>query len=87
MLLLRKAAMVALSAVAIGGIALATPAQAAELGHVRVDSSDKAWTMRWGTGWDACKSRFPATKSIKRQSTSSPGENQYYSIWRCFDTP
>jgi hypothetical protein len=86
----RKATVVALCAAAIGGIGLTTPAQAAQLGFVRVDvdeaqGRDVDWTRQWSTGWDACRAAYPATKSIRLNWTGGIAPDNIYTLWTCFD--
>lgn len=86
----RKAAIAALSAVAIGGIAFATPAYANQVGRVSVTSSDYDQSLSWGAGWDTCRASYPTTKSIQRvwnSSSGSLGSPQWTTTWDCYDTP
>ncbi len=85
-----KATGVALAAAVIGGIALATPASAAELGRVQVFGDTQGATTSWGAGWDKCRAEFPATRSIKQGSsypnTSPTDEVEWSTYWTCYNT-
>jgi hypothetical protein len=86
-----KAAGVALAAALIGGIALATPASAAELGEVGVSATTEEASASWGAGWDKCRATYPSTKSIRRGPSNvgadESGANvKWLTYWTCYDT-
>ena len=85
-----KAAGVALAAALIGGIALATPASAAELGEVGVSATTEEASASWGAGWDKCRATYPSTKSIRRGPNYGVGQTgaaaQWNTYWTCYNT-
>jgi hypothetical protein len=74
-------ALVLAAATALGGIALAAPAQAAQIGRADAEGAS------WGAGWDACRKKYPATRSI-RDVGNSWGDTDGKSgiIWNCYNT-
>lgn len=85
----RKTTVAALCAAAIGGIALATPAQAAQIGSVRVyvdkaKGHTKEWTRLQSTGMAECRATYPSTKSVKMVGTGGVEPN-IYTLWDCLN--
>lgn len=82
------------AAVTLGGIALASPANAATTPKIPVFSTpanqsySTVWYSAWGWAWDICRAQRPQTRSVQLVSYSllnSSGETR--SWWLCRDTP
>lgn len=79
-----KTAMIILSAAAIGGVTLATPAHAAQLGQASVYRDTRDEARDWNAGWNACRAKFPSTKSIKVYGVFAAGDRGWEGIWNCY---
>lgn len=78
----RMTATVALGAAVVGGIAIAAPAQAAQIGEAVVQNNSS-----WGAGWDTCRREHPGTQSIRYNTTIyNANRTTYWVLWRCYDT-
>jgi ABC-type phosphate transport system substrate-binding protein len=86
------------AAVTAGGVALAAPAGAAELGKVVVEAQGAkgsnpywdTWNATWGKAWDECRRVYPRTKSVDLVSYDywdTGNTRNYAGQWSCRDTP
>jgi hypothetical protein len=72
------AALVVTAAVALGGLALAAPAQATLERSVYVPDPPRANQM-WGRAWNECRKQYPDTHSVHWFSSTPHGP-----YWQCY---
>ncbi|MEU1276658.1 hypothetical protein [Streptomyces sp. NPDC005799] len=78
--------------VALGGIAFAAPANAAELGRVEENTAPTSlswhdvWASAWSQAYSHCKANYPETKSVSMVDYFQLDHNpKVHSTWSCRD--
>ena len=97
----KMAAVVTFATAALVGVGVGVaPANAAVIGEVEVGPHGPGWGLptraelwegSWGLAWDACRGRYPRTRSVELMGLAGGGLGpagwSYFTRWNCRDTP